>query len=512
MPPSRSTWMILRSWRTAYLTGLEEEYTLAWTRAHHEAIRCNDPQRAARNAFLVGAGLMFRGETAPAMGWFARGGRVLEGCGDCAERAWLLIWNAYARMWGGDPDGAQPAFAETVTDSQRFNDSDLATMSRLGQGMCLIMRGQGPAGLPLLDEAMVGVTSGEVSPIYAGIAYCTVILGCSEVFDLRRARQWTTALTRWCDSQSDLVPFRGNCLVHRCELMLLEGAWTDALEAARQACDLLSGPVTWDTLGSAYYQLGELQRLRGEFADAERSYRKASEAGRPPEPGLALLRLTQGRVDVAAGILRRGLDEAQEPFVRFRVLPAYVEAMVASGDVVSARAAADELGRIAESLDAPYLRAVAGSAVGAVLLAEGDPRSALRTLRVAASAWRELDAPYEAARVQVRIGLACTALGDPETSAMELDGARKVFAQLGARPDIERLDALTRGSYGRTPGGLTRREVEVLRLLASGKTNRAIARELGLSERTAARHVHNIFTKIGVPSRAAATAYENGVI
>lgn len=499
---------------TAYLTGLEEESTLAWTRAHHEAIRCNDPQRAARNAILVGAGLMFRGETAPAMGWFARGGRVLEGCGDCAERAWLLIWNAYAQMWGGDPEAAQTAFAESVTVGQRFNDSDLATMSRLGQGMCLIMQGQGHAGLALLDEAMVGVTSGEVSPIYAGIAYCTVILGCSEVFDLRRARQWTTALTRWCDSQSDLVPFRGNCLVHRCELMQLEGAWTDALEAARQACNLLSGPVIWDTLGSAYYQLGELQRLRGEFAEAENSYRKASEAGRPPEPGLALLRLTQGRIDVAAGILRRGLDEAQEPFVRFRVLPAYVEAMVALGDVASARAGADELGRIAESLDAPYLRAVAGSAVGAVLLAEGDPRSALRTLRVAASAWRELDAPYEAARVQVLIGLACHALGDPETSAMELDGARKAFAQLGARPDIERLDALMRGPYGRTPGGLTRREVEVLRLLASGKTNRAIARELGLSERTAARHVHNIFIKIGVPSRAAATAYayENGVI
>ncbi|MGH3506303.1 MAG: LuxR C-terminal-related transcriptional regulator [Nocardioidaceae bacterium] len=498
----------------AYLTGLEEESTLAWTRAHHEAIRCNDPLRAARNAFLVGAGLMFRGETAPAMGWFARGGRVLEDCGDCAERAWLLIWNAYAQMWAGDPDGAQSAFAESVSVGQRFNDSDLATMSWLGQGMCLIMQGQGPAGMALLDEAMVGVTSGEVSPIYAGIAYCTVILGCSEVFDLRRARQWTTALTRWCDSQSDLVPFRGNCLVHRCELMQLEGAWTDALEAARQACDLLSGPVTWDTLGSAYYQLGELQRLRGEFAEAERSYRKASEAGRPPEPGLALLRLAQGRIDVAAGILRRGLDEAQEPFVRFRVLPAYVEAMVASGDVVSARAGADELGRIAESLDAPYLGAVAGSAVGAVLLAEGDPRSALRTLRVAASAWRELDAPYEAARVQVLIGLACSAAGDPETSAMELDGARKVFTQLGARPDIERLDALMRRPYGRTPSGLTRREVEVLRLLASGKTNRAIARELGLSERTVARHVHNIFTKIGVPSRAAATAYayENGLI
>ncbi len=457
---------------------------------------------------------MFRGETAPAMGWFARGGRVLEGCDDCAEHAWLLIWNAFAQMWGGDPGRAQPAFAESVTVGQRFNDSDLLTMSRLGQGMCLVMQGQGPAGMALLDEVMVGVTSGEVSPMYAGIAYCTVIVGCSELFDLRRAREWTAALTRWCDSQPDLVPYRGNCLVHRCELMQLEGAWTDAMEAARQACDLLSGPVTWDTLGSAYYQLGELQRLRGEFTGAEESYRKASGSGRRPEPGLALLRLAQGRIDVATGVLRRALNETQDPPARSRLLPAFVETTIASGDVVSARAGADELAQIAELLDAPYLRAVGASAAGAVLLAEGDARSALRTLRVAGSAWRELDAPYETARVQVLIGLACGALGDPETCALELDGARNAFEQLGARPDIERLDVLLRRPYGQAPGGLTAREVQVLRLLASGRTNRAIAKELGLSEKTVARHVSNTFAKIGVPSRAAATAYayENRLI
>jgi DNA-binding CsgD family transcriptional regulator len=395
---------------------------------------------------------------------------------------------------------------------KRFNDADLLTMSHLGQGMCLVMQGKGPAGIAVLDEVMVAVTSGEVSPMYVGIAYCTVIAGCWELFDLRRAREWTAALSRWCDSQPDLVPYRGNCLVHRCELMQLEGAWTDAMEAARQACDQLSAPVRWDTLGSAYYQRGELHRLRGEFAEAEESYRKASESGHQPEPGIALLRLAQGRTDVAAAVLRRALDETEEPSARARLLPAYVEIMIASGDVVSARAAADELGQIAEFLDAAYLRAVAASAVGAVLFAEGDARSALPKLRRAGSAWRGLDAPYEVARVQVLIGLACSALGDPET--MELEGARKVFEQLGAKPDIERLDVLLKRTYGQTPAGLTVREVEVLRLVASGKTNRAIARELGLSEKTVARHVHNSLTKIGAPSRAAATAYayENGLI
>jgi ATP/maltotriose-dependent transcriptional regulator MalT len=296
--------------------------------------------------------------------------------------------------------------------------------------------------------------------------------------------------------------------------MQLDGAWTDAMEVARDACDQLSGPVTWDTLGSAYYQLGELQRLRGEFAKAEESYRKASESGRQPEPGLALLRLAQGRTDVAAAVVRRALDETQEPPVRSRLLSAYVEIMIAAGDVASARAGADELGQIAELIDAPYLRAVAASAAGAVLLARGDARSALPTLRLAGSTWRGLNAPYEIARVGVLIGLACAALGDQETSAMEFDGARKAFDQLGAKADTERLDGLMRRPYGRVPGGLTTREVEVLRLVASGITNRAIAKELGVSEKTVARHVHNLLAKIGAQSRAAATAYayENGLI
>ncbi|WP_053719518.1 response regulator transcription factor [Saccharothrix sp. NRRL B-16348] len=491
----------------AYLAGHDEVSTRVWTRAHHAALLRDDPQRAARNAVLIGSGLMFRGEVAPAVGWFARAGRVLEGCDECAEQSWLLTWNAFARMWGGDPSGAEPAFTESVQAGRRFGDLDLVTMARLGEGMCLVMQGHGPAGVGLLDEVMAGVTSGEVTPMYAGIAYCTVIAACSDLFDLRRAREWTAALTHWCDSQPELVPYRGNCLVHRCELMQMQGAWNDALQAAEQACALLSGPVKWDTLGAAYYQLGELQRLRGEFTSAEENYRKADETGRRPEPGLALLRLAQGRIDVAAAVMRRAVAETDDPSARSRILPAYVEVMIAAGDVPSARTGADELAQIAGALDAPYLDAVAASAAGAVLLAGGDARSALRKLRLAASAWRELDAPHETARVRVLTGLACRALDDPETSAMELRGARTVFERLGATPDIERVDALTTLPHRNAPGGLTAREVEVLRLVASGRTNRAIAQELGLSEKTVARHISNCFTKIRVSSRAAATAY-----
>ncbi len=491
----------------AYLTGNDEVATRVWTRAQHEALLRDDPRRAARNAVLIGAGLMFRGETAPGMGWFARAARVLEGCGECAEHAWLLTWNAFVRMWGGDPATAQPAFIESVEIGRRFGDVDLVTMSRLGQGMCLVMLGDVAPGVGLLDEVMAGVMSGEVTPMYAGIVYCTVIAACADLFDLRRAREWTAALTRWCDSQPDLVPYRGNCLVHRCELMQLQGAWNDATQAAEQACALLSGPVEWDTLGAAHYQLGELQRLRGEFAAAEESYRKAAETGRRPEPGLALLRLAQGRVDVAAAVMRRVIAETEDPSARSRVLSAHVEVMIAAGDVPAARAGADELAGVAAALDTPYLAAMAASARGAVLLAEGDTARALPELRRAASAWRELDAPHETARVRVLIGLACRALDDPESSAMELRGARAVFEQLGATPDVERLEALTALPHGKAHGGLTAREVEVLRLVAAGRTNRAIAKQLGLSEKTVARHVSNCFTKIRVPSRAAATAY-----
>ncbi|MBA2273061.1 MAG: DNA-binding response regulator [Actinobacteria bacterium] len=495
----------------AYMVGKDDNCAEAWTRAHHLYLRRRDSAAASRCAFWQACGLYFKGEMAPAMGWVARGRHVLEVAEeDCVEQGWLLFLTALPIMFQGDPEKAHSDFVQAGRIAERFADPDVMTLSRLGRGQSLIMQQETTEGMALLDELMVAVVSGEVSPIVAGIAYCAVIDLCQTLFDLRRAREWTAALSRWCDSQPDLVPYRGNCLVHRCEIFQLQGAWSDALEAAERACEWLSGPTAWDSLGSAFYQLGEIERLRGEFPKAEEAYRQASQAGREPEPGMSLLRLAQRRVDVAVVAIRRVWDEARDPMSRSRMLPAYVEIMLAAKDVGAASGAAVELAQIAGELNAPFLHAVATHAAGAVLLAEGDIQAALARLRFAYAAWRELDAPYYAARVRVLIGVACRELGDGDSAEMELEAARRVFEELGAAPGLERVRELTRSSAG----GLTARELEVLALVASGKTNRAVATELFLSEKTVARHVSNIFTKLGLSSRSAATAYayEHGLI
>jgi DNA-binding CsgD family transcriptional regulator len=434
----------------------------------------------------------------------ARGGRLLEESRrDRVEHAWLGMLTALPQLFQGDA-AVESVFVEAGGIAERLADPNATLFARLCRGYALMLEGRVAEGMGLLDEVMVSVTADEVAPMIAGIAYCQVIALCQAVFDLRRAREWTAALTRWCDSQPGIVPFRGNCLVHRCEILQLQGAWSEAHESARQACEWLAGPPTWDALGSAHYQLAEIQRLCGELAHAEDSYRRASLAGRDPEPGMSLLRVAQGRIDLALRAVRRALDEAEDPITRARLLPAAVEIMLEIRDLDSARAAADELDGIAARHGASYLSALSAHASGAVLLAEGDPRAALVKLRTAHRSWRELDAPHETARVRLRIGLACRELGDAGSAELEFDAARGTFEQLGAEPDLERLARLMRTSG---LGGLSPRESEVLNLVAAGKTNRAIATELVISEKTVARHVSNILTKLGLTSRAEATAY-----
>jgi ATP/maltotriose-dependent transcriptional regulator MalT len=490
----------------AYLAGNDDASAGAWERAHHELLRRGEVLPAARCAGWLVFVLMTGGEFARAGGWLARARRLVDDEGDCAEQGHLLVPEAFQHAYAGDWPSAYAIAGQAAAIGDRFADVELVTLARNVQGRALIAQGKTVEGMTLLDEIMVAVMADEVSEIVAGSVYCSVIEACQEVFDLRRAQQWTAALTHWCDSQPDLVPFSGHCLVHRAEIMQLHGAWPDALEAAQQARErLLRRPQP--AVGAAFYQQAELHRLRGEFAQAEAAYQQASRWGREPQPGLARLRLVQGQVDAAAAAIRRVVDAAQDRVARSRLLPAHVEIMLAAGDIDAARATADELSEIADDLDAPLLRALAAQAQGAVLLLEGDARAALAALRPAWTAWQELEVPYEAARARVLIGLACRQLGDEDSAEMELDAAHWIFGRLGAGPDVAHAQSLS-GKAAATPAsGLTARELEVLRLVATGKTNRVIAADLFVSEKTVARHVSNIFTKLGLSSRAAATAY-----
>lgn len=491
----------------AYLVGSEPESIDAWARAHRERLRLGDHAAAARCAFWLGLGLLLKGDIAQANGWLARARRVLgDTTSDCVEHGYLLVPTALGCLDEGDPAAAHAAFTQAAACAARFGDRDLMALAQLGQGQALIALREAARGVALLDEVMVAVTAGEVAPVVAGIVYCAVIEACHDTFDLRRAREWTAALARWCDAQPDLVAYRGQCLVHRAEILQLHGAWSDAVAAARAARERLSDPPGQAAVATACYQQGELHRLRGELAEAEQAYLQASRWGRIPRPGLALLRLAQGQVEAAEASIRRVMDEAHDRVARSKVLAAVVEIELAAGDITAARTAADELSEMARDLDAPLLQAVSAHATGAVLHAEGDARAALGELRRAWTTWEELEAPYDAARTRVLIGLCCQALGDDDGGHLEFDAACVTFERLGAAPDLARARALARPP-GDRPAGLTRRELEVLRLVSSGKSNQAIATELVISRHTVARHVQNIFTKLGVTSRAAAVAF-----
>ncbi len=495
----------------AYLTGREADATNAWTEAHHLFSEHGQPKRAARCGFWLSLSLLLSGDGGRSAGWLARTQRGLKQHPDSAEQGLTQVIAGLLQM-GREPGKAAARFEEAVVLAERHGDADLLAFGLLSRGQALVEMGRASEGVPSLDEAMATVISGAVSPIAAGIVYCAVILTCQSIFDLQRAREWTVALDAWCSDQPDLVAFRGQCLVHRSEILQLKGEWPDASVEAQRACDWYEEREQRSP-GRAFYQRAELLRLCGEFEAANDSYQEAVRAGFEPQPGLSLLRLAEGQVDAAAAAIRRVVnesDDGQGPgggLARAKVLGPYVEIMLACNDIKSARDGADELARVAAETNTPFLEAAAAEGMGAVLLAEGDPNAALGTLREGWKAWQKLEASFESARVQALIGRACRQLGDEDTARGHLEAARTVFERLGASPALELLDADMRGLATGPTSQLTEREREVLALLASGKTNRQIGEALHISEHTVARHVSNLFNKLAVSSRTAAAAF-----
>jgi DNA-binding CsgD family transcriptional regulator len=508
-------------WRlasAAYLTGHDDEGITLLERTHRAYLDADRPRTAAHCAFWLGFRLADRGEMGRATGWFGRAQRLLAQERDaCVEQGYMLVPVIQRQLAAGDAEAAYAAAQEAAAIGRRFGDADLFALALHGQGRAWLRAGRIEEGLALLDEAMVAVTGDELSPIVSGVIYCSVIGACHEVYAVRRAHEWTAALTRWCEAQPDLVPFSGQCRIHRSEVMQFRGAWPEALEEARSARARAERGEPRRVAAGAWYQAAELHRLLGEFGDAEAAYRRAAELGREPQPGLALLWWARGASDDALAAIERVAREASLPQQKCRVLPAYLQLMLAAGRLDDASHALTELERLAGTYRTEVLTAFVADGRGALALAHGDVHAALPALRAAGHAWQALGAPYEAARVRERIAQACRAAGDAATAELEWSAARAIYLRLGAAPDVARLDVArldVAADAGHEAHDLTERELEVLRLLAAGSTNRAIAEALGISHRTVDRHVSNIFDKLGVSSRTAATAcaYERDLL
>jgi len=495
--------------RAAYMLGHDDEYVSALERAHHAHLEDGDAANAVRCAFWIGHSWLFRGELVRAMGWFGRAQRALEASAEeCVEQGWLLIPVWLDQMAHGDYETGYATASEAVRIAERFGDPDLMWLARDEQARGLLHLGRIKEGLRLVTEVLVATASGELSPVVTGIVYCNTILFCHAAYQLRHTREWTQALTTWCDRQPEMVAHNGLCLVHRAELMQLRGAWSEALQEARRAAERFNlGVLNALATGEAIYRQAEILRLRGAYPDAEDTYRRASRHGYDPQPGLALLRLAQSNHEAAAAAIRRAVAERTDPLERARLLPAYVEIMLAVGEHDRAAAACKELDDTAQRHSSDWLAAKSAHAQAAVALASDDAKGALERLRRAWRLYQELEATYDAACARVLIAQACRAVGDTDTAELELEAALDVFEQLEAVPDVVRIEALLSRNVAGDTHGLTEREREVLRLVRIGKSNRDIATKLSISEHTVARHLQNIFVKFDVTSRTAASAY-----
>ncbi len=498
---------------SAWWLGLVDESVAVGEESYRAHLAAGESRQAAWAAIGNAVNHLLRGEDAVGSGWIGQAAALLADDPECAEAGYLrYLVEVEGALDGPDLD-AVLASAHAVGElGARLGEPNLVAAAAVGEGRVLVKQGRAADGLALLDRAMVAVLGGDLAPDWAGNLYCHMVAACHELSDIRRATQWTEALEQWLATLPSAVVFTGICRVHRSQLMQLTGDWDRAALVAEQVCAELGG-IACATAAEGHYQVGELNRLRGRLRPADEAYQRAHRLGRDPQPGLALLRLAQGRTDAAVSAIRAALmAETQDRLARARMCAAQVEIALAAGDPATARTAAAELTETAEGYDSPGLLATAARAMGAVHVAEGNAAEALPVLRAACRSWVELSAPYECAQTRVLLGAVYHELGDTDSAERELAAAAEVFTELGAVSATAAGDA--RQSPRVLPGGLTEREAEVLSCLAAGRTNKEIAAALVISDKTVQRHLSNIFTKLGLASRTAATAYafEHGLV
>lgn len=479
--------------------------------AREHAYRLYDELGDARQAGQCAVWLYehhcFRASPSIASGWLGRARRALDQGADCAELGALLLREAEVLHGGGDLDGAAALTERGIELGRQLRCVDLEAEALQALGRIRIDQGRPGEGLALLDEAMLFAVEGRLSPYSTGKVYCSLISACEQLGDVRRAAEWTDATLRWSE-RHPLAMWPGICRVHHAALLTLRGQWAAAEREARHACEDI-GDFSVVNAATGFAEIGDIRRRLGDLDGAEAAFARAEEIIGGPCGGVALLRLAQRRVDAATAIITRLLnDQTWNRLERGRLLPARVQIAVAAADLPAAAQATDELEQIAADFDSPLLTAAALSARGRLQFAQGEAEAACATLREALREWQSLDVPYEVATVRLLLGQACRDCGDDESATKSFETAAAIFDRLGAALDVRATRDLSQGSV--LPAGLTAREAEVLQLVADGQTNKEIAASLFLSERTVARHLSNIFTKIGVTSRTAAASFYYG--
>ncbi len=496
----------------AFLVGRRDDAVDAWQRAHSLHRSRGDVEGAVRASFYLSMVLLLTGEPAMGAGWAGRARRAVADLPeDAVPRGYVAFLDMIAALGSGDWPAAVQA-AETVARiGERHDEVDLTALGLCSRGQLMLSAGQVQRGVELLDEAILCLTTSAVSPIIFGHVYCTAIEGCQEIADLGRVAEWTVALTAWAASRPDLLVYTGQCSLHRGQLMRDRGAWGEALEEFSRAIDRYVAVRMPGAVGLVCTERGDLLRLLGEFDAAASAYQQAGEAGSDPQPGLAMLWLATGSGAAALAAVRRLLGEKADPVHRAQRLPAAIEVLIVCGEVTEAARVAGELDGLAQTIGTPALQARAAYSSGLVELTRGDAGGALPYLRKARQLWASLDLPFEVARVRALIGRSLRAMGDQQSGQIELAAAAEGFRRLRAAPALAEVAALLEPDD--LPAGLTPREAEVLRLVAAGRSNAQVASELVLSEKTVARHLSNIFGKLGVGSRtaAAAFAFEHGL-